>query len=125
VNSAASPTELIGLFHSPLGRRHWASQSTVVFAAAAAGDEDARALVDAAAAALAGLVGDIVSVIGIPGPVVIGGGLAVHQPPLQKALRTALTARGIPDVKFLTQDPVMGVEFLRRTRRGTTAGPAD
>jgi predicted NBD/HSP70 family sugar kinase len=81
----ASPTELIGLFHSELGRRHWASQSPLVFAAAEAGDDDARRLIGEAAAAIAGLVGDIVSVIGIPGPVVIGGGLAVHQPRCSRA----------------------------------------
>ena len=118
-NSAASPTELIGLFHSPLGRRHWASQSPLVFAAAEAGDQEAEALIEGAAAALAGLVGDIVSVIGVPGPVVIGGGLAVHQPRLQQAIRTVLGARGIREVRFLDQDPVMGVEFLRRTRTGS------
>ncbi len=124
-NSAASPTELIGLFHSDLGRRHWASQSPLVFEAAEAGDEAARALIDAAAAALAGLVADIVTVIGVPGPVVIGGGLAVHQPPLQRAVRTVLAASGIAEVTFLTRDPVMGVEFLRRSRADSAGQPAD
>ncbi|WP_159617546.1 N-acetylglucosamine kinase [Arthrobacter zhaoguopingii] len=120
-NSVTSPTELIGLFHSDLGRRHWASQSPVVFAAAAAGDDEARSLIETAGADLAGLVADIVSVIGVPGPVVIGGGLAVHQPVLQQAIRRPLAAAGVTDVVFLTQDPVLGVDFLRRTRSGGSA----
>ncbi|MHA7263928.1 N-acetylglucosamine kinase [Arthrobacter sp. TMN-37] len=120
-NAVTVPSELIGLFHSDLGRRHWASQSPVVFAAAEAGDEEARILIETAGADLAGLVADIVSVIGVPGPVVIGGGLAVHQTALQEAIRRPLAALGVTDVVFLTQDPVLGVDFLRRTRSG---GPA-
>ncbi|WP_294568566.1 N-acetylglucosamine kinase [uncultured Arthrobacter sp.] len=120
-NAATSPSELIGLFHSDLGRRHWASQSPVVFAAAAAGDDEARSLIETAGADLAGLVADIVSVIGVPGPVVIGGGLAVHQPALQEAIRRPLAAAGVTDVRFLTQDPVLGADFLRRTRSGRSA----
>lgn len=112
LNGVATPTELIGLFHSGAGRTYWASQSRAVFDAAALGHGDAAGIVDRAAADLTRLVLDVVSVIGVPGPVVIGGGLAMHQPDLQENLRTHLAAEGITDVVFLHEDPVMGVRFL-------------
>ena len=55
---------------------------------------------------------DVAAVIGVPGPVVLGGGLAMHQPGLQERLRAHLAAEGITDVVVLREDPVMGVRFL-------------
>ncbi|MHA7241188.1 N-acetylglucosamine kinase [Arthrobacter sp. TMS1-12-1] len=112
LNGVATPTELIGLFHSGAGRTYWAAQSRAVFDAARDGDPDAAAIVDRAAADLTRLVLDVASVIGVPGPVVLGGGLAMHQPGLQERLRTRLADEGITDVVFLDEDPVMGVRFL-------------
>ncbi|MBG6182207.1 N-acetylglucosamine kinase-like BadF-type ATPase [Arthrobacter sp. CAN_A214] len=113
-NALASPTGLIGLFHSSAGRGHWASQSSLVFQAADLGTPAAVGIIGRAADALASLVLDVASVIGSKGPVIIGGGLAVNQPLLQEALRGTLRGHGFDDVVFLTQDPVMGVEFLLR-----------
>ncbi|WP_247826724.1 N-acetylglucosamine kinase [Arthrobacter antioxidans] len=112
LNGVATPTELIGLFHSGAGRTYWAAQSRAVFDAARAGDPDAAAILDRAATDLTRLVLDVASVIGMPGPVVLGGGLAMHQPALQERLRARLAAEGIDDVVVLHEDPVMGVRFL-------------
>ncbi|WP_394247780.1 N-acetylglucosamine kinase [Arthrobacter pityocampae] len=112
LNGITEPTELIGLFHSDAGRTYWAAQSRAVFDAAHDGEPDAAAILDTAAADLARLVLDVASVIGVPGPVVLGGGLVMHQPALQDRLRARLAAAGIPDVLVLTEDPVMGVQFL-------------
>ncbi|MHA7281547.1 N-acetylglucosamine kinase [Arthrobacter sp. TMS2-4] len=112
LNGVATPTELIGLFHSGAGRTYWAAQSRAVFDAARDGDPDAAAILDRAAGDLTRLVLDVASVIGMPGPVVLGGGLAMHQPALQQRLRARLADEGITDVVVLREDPVMGVPFL-------------
>ncbi|MDQ0735657.1 N-acetylglucosamine kinase [Arthrobacter agilis] len=112
LNGVTTPTELIGLFHSGAGRTYWAAQSRAVFDAAQDGHEDAAAIVDQAAADLTRLILDVASVIGIPGPVVLGGGLAMHQPALQARLRDRLAAADITRVVFLEEDPVKGVRFL-------------
>ncbi|MHA7279037.1 N-acetylglucosamine kinase [Arthrobacter sp. MDT2-2] len=112
LNAVGTPTELIGLFHSGAGRTYWAAQSRAVFDAARDGHPDAADIVDRAATDLTRLVLDVASVIGVPGPVVLGGGLAMHQPDLQDRLRARLAAEGITEVVFLDEDPVMGVRFL-------------
>lgn len=112
LNGVATPTELIGLFHSGAGRTYWAAQSRAVFDAARDGHDDAADILDRAATDLTRLVLDVASVIGVPGPVVLGGGLAMHQPDLQERLRQRLAAADITRVVFLDEDPVMGVRFL-------------
>ncbi|WP_105032803.1 N-acetylglucosamine kinase [Arthrobacter ruber] len=112
LNAVTTPTELIGLFHSGTGRTYWAAQSRAVFDAARDGHGDAAAILDRAADDITRLVLDVASVIGVPGPVVLGGGLATHQPDLQSRLRDRLAAAGTDDVVFLAGDPVMGVRFL-------------
>jgi N-acetylglucosamine kinase-like BadF-type ATPase len=112
LNGVHLPTELISLFHSGAGRTYWAAQSSAVFDAARSGHEEAAALIDRAAADLTGLVQDVVAVIGIPGPVVLGGGLAMHQRDLQERLRQRLGDAGATDLVFLDQEPVMGTPFL-------------
>ena len=112
LNGVCTPTELIGLFHSAAGRTYWAAQSRAVFDAARDGHDDAADILDRAATDLTRLVLDVASVIGVPGPVVLGGGLAMHQPDLQERLRKRLAAADITRVVFLDEDPVMGVRFL-------------
>ena len=112
LNGARTPTELIGLFHSDAGRTYWAAQSPAVFDAARAGHPGASALLDQAAADLTGLVQDVVSVLDIPGPVVLGGGLAMHQVDLQERLRPRLEQAGVTEIVFLDRDPVLGALFL-------------
>ena len=114
-NEVQSPEELIALFHRESGRRHWAGQAHLVFDAATAGDRVAQGIVDDGVRHLCGLITDVGSVLAIRGPVVIGGGLAVHQPALQNLLTAALAAEGFDEVRFLDRDPVYGVDFLLRS----------
>ncbi|UPO75729.1 BadF/BadG/BcrA/BcrD ATPase family protein [Arthrobacter sp. Helios] len=107
-----SPELLIARFHADTGRRYWASMARVVFEAAEEGHAPSRSIVATAARDLAGLVGDVAAQLNIRGPVVIGGGIGVHQPLLQDLLEAGLSARGLADIRFLTQDPVFGVRYL-------------
>jgi N-acetylglucosamine kinase-like BadF-type ATPase len=113
-SGVARAPELIGRFHSGAesSRTYWAAQSREVFDALGAGHADAGRIIDQAAADLTRLVLDVVAVIGVPGPVVLGGGMVMHQPALQDRLRALLEAEGIIDVVVLDHDPVMGVHFL-------------
>lgn len=106
------PPGLIGLFHSGTDRRYWAGKAGLVFDAAQAGNTDAERIVASAAGQLAGLTTDVAGLLGIPGPVVIGGGLGMHQPLLQEQLRARLAAAGLTDIRFLTRDPVVGAGYL-------------
>lgn len=108
------PTELIGLFHGSTDRRYWAGKAGTVFAAAQAGDAAAAEIVHAAAGHLAGLAIDVAGLLEISGPVVIGGGLGMHQPLLQDLLRDRLHAAGLADIRFLAADPVYGTAYLLR-----------
>lgn len=114
-NGVRRPEELIALFHGPAGRRHWAGQAHLVFDAARAGDDAAGSIIEDGARHLRGLVSDVASVLGIHQPVVIGGGIAVHQPEMQRLLMDALAEGGFSGVRFLATDPVYGVDHLLRT----------
>ncbi|MBD8044076.1 ATPase [Arthrobacter sp. Sa2BUA2] len=107
-----SPELLIARFHAEAGRRYWASMARVVFEAAEEGHGPSRSIVATAARDLAGLVADVAAQLDIRGPVVIGGGIGVHQPLLQDLLEAGLSARGLADIRFLSQDPVFGVRYL-------------
>ncbi|WP_028280913.1 BadF/BadG/BcrA/BcrD ATPase family protein [Arthrobacter sp. H5] len=113
-NGVHNPEELIALFHGETGRRYWAGQAGLVFSAAAAGDTGAAGIIDAAAAHICSLVADVAGVLRVSGPVIIGGGLAVNQPAMQSLITSGLLARELDGVRFLTADPVMGVEYLLR-----------
>lgn len=105
------PEQLISLFHGPTDRRFWADKAAVVFAAAGA-DPAAAAIASSAADFLAQLVVDVARTLGMSAPVVVGGGLAAHQPVLRSALRKRFDAAGLDGVTFLTSDPVYGVQYL-------------
>ncbi|KPN22018.1 MULTISPECIES: N-acetylglucosamine kinase [unclassified Arthrobacter] len=107
-----SPDALIARFHGGTGRRYWASMARVVFDAAQEGHAPSRSIIATAARDLASLVADVAAQLGISGPVVVGGGIGVHQPLLQELLTAGLSARGLGDIRFLTQDPVFGVRYL-------------
>lgn len=111
-NDVASPDELIGLFHGDTDRRYWAQQSEVVFRAYESGDPAAVRIIDDAVAYVAGKLGDVSTVLGIRGPVIIGGGLGMHQPVYQQRIRTALSAMGLEGIRFLDVDPVLGALFI-------------
>ncbi|MCC9144966.1 MULTISPECIES: BadF/BadG/BcrA/BcrD ATPase family protein [unclassified Arthrobacter] len=109
---AENPDALISLFHGATDRPYWAGKAGLVFDAAQEGNPAAVDIVGEAAEHLAGLILDVAGLLKIPGPVVIGGGLGMHQPLLQDLLRTRLNAAGLTDIRFLTTDPVFGVAYL-------------
>lgn len=116
-NHVSSPDELIGLFHGDTDRRYWAQQSPLVFKAYGSGDAAATRIIDEAVAYMVTALGDVSSVLGIAGPVVIGGGLGMHQPLYQQRLREALAGIGLKGVDFLDKDPVVGALFLAGQHR--------
>ncbi|MGX5358642.1 N-acetylglucosamine kinase [Kocuria sp. KH4] len=103
----AEPGGLIERFHTLPERKFWADLSRVAFAAAP-GDEDAMLLVDRTADALAELAAAVSRRLELAGPVVVGGGLAVHQPLLRQRLREAAVRRGLGEVRVLDRAPVHG-----------------
>jgi N-acetylglucosamine kinase-like BadF-type ATPase len=132
------PEQLLDCFYAQGERRFWAGQAALVFALAAS-DPAARRIVDRAADALAALVTTVLARLdgSRPLPVVLGGGVLVHQPLLQAAVADRLRASstthgGATDVRPLTLDPVHGAVRLalavrpavRRTTRSTTCSTA-
>ncbi|MFI7483963.1 N-acetylglucosamine kinase [Kocuria sp. M1R5S2] len=102
------PTELIAHFHGGTDRRYWADKSRVVFRAAADGHAPSRDLIELGAAYLVRDVLQVASRLGVDGPVVLGGGLAAHQPALRASLTRDLGTEGITDVRALATEPVHG-----------------
>ncbi|KUG57286.1 ATPase [Kocuria rosea subsp. polaris] len=109
------PGLLIERFHGGADRGHWAGLSRVAFEAAAH-DDDALRLVDRAAGALADLAATVSRRLELTGPVVVGGGLARHQPLLRERLREAAAARGLGELRVLERDPVHGAPALAARR---------
>jgi glucosamine kinase len=104
------PNRLIALFHSPdTGRRFWAQQARHVVEAAAAGHTVSQELLEQAGQDLAALALQVRQQLGIPGPVILGGGLGMNVAPLQDAFRRHLSTAGGTDVRVLDQEPVFGV----------------
>jgi hypothetical protein len=52
----------------------------------------------------------------LTGPVVVGGGLARHQPLLRDRLQQAAAARGLGELRVLDRDPVHGALRLGERR---------
>lgn len=111
-NQVSSPTELIALFHHRPDRHYWAAQSPLVFAALAEDDAAARQIIETAVEQVCSMVADVTGVLGISGPVVIGGGLARHQPVYRELLGRALWRGGQREIRFLDVDPVHGARFI-------------
>jgi N-acetylglucosamine kinase-like BadF-type ATPase len=104
------PNRLIALFHAPeTGRRFWAQQARHVVEAAAAGHAEAQELLEQAGRDLAALALQVLQQLGIPGPVILGGGLGTNVAPLKNAFRRHLAEAGVTDVRVLEQEPVFGV----------------
>lgn len=114
-NGLQYPEELVALFHRNTERHYWADQARLVFEASASGDGSAEQIIDAACQHICTLVRDVASVLNVFSPVVIGGGMAVHQPALQQKIRDNLQDPQFDDVRFLDCDPVMGVQHLLHT----------
>jgi N-acetylglucosamine kinase-like BadF-type ATPase len=90
---------------------------------AAGGDSASARIITDAADALAALAGAVATRLQLSGPVVLAGGLAVHQPALQEQVRRRLAELGIPDVRVLADDPVLGA--VRLAHRLFDAPPVD
>lgn len=101
--------ELIAHFHSGTSRRYWASMSPLIFDAALQGHPESLAMIEQAGTDLAALAAQVAEQLALPGPIVLGSGLGMHQPPLQKVFRDQLAARGFHEVRVLDQDPIFGV----------------
>jgi N-acetylglucosamine kinase-like BadF-type ATPase len=87
--NAADSRQLTSALHAMREPMQWAALATTVFETAEA-DPGSRDIIERAAAALASLVRDVESEIGAAGPVVLAGGLLLHQPLLEAAVREHL-----------------------------------
>ncbi len=110
--------EVLAKFYAEPVRREWAGRSHVVFDLARQGDEAAARIVADTAAAIVGQIAAVASQLDLTGPVALGGGLIVHQPLLQDAVRDGLAQRGITGVEPLTREPVFGAVYLARKALG-------
>lgn len=112
VSGARTAGELLERFYSNPSRRIWAERADIVFTLAAKDDRVAQRIVSAAAADLVQAAVQVCRRLGIPGPVVMAGGLVVHQPLLREAVRAELAAHGLADIRLLERDPVYGAVVL-------------
>ena len=102
------PWQLLQAFYATPERAHWARRSAVVFDLAHRGDQTCRDIVGRAAGSLAELILDVGRRLRLRGPVVLAGGLAVHQPMLVDGVRRRLGTEQLPDVHVLSEQPVLG-----------------
>jgi glucosamine kinase len=107
----ATPVDLFDLFYAQPQRAFWAAHAGVV-ARLAGSDPVAAAILGRAADALAHLATTVGGRLGSTGPVVLGGGFAVHEPALRAAVADRLAAAGVPDVRVIPRDPVAGAVRL-------------
>jgi glucosamine kinase len=105
----AGPHQLIDFVYTRQDRRYWAEQARVVTALAGQGDTAARTILDAAADALTALAVRVLERLDRPGPVVLGGGFAVHEPLVQHAVRERLAGT---EVRVLPDSPATGAVRL-------------
>ncbi|WP_219415213.1 N-acetylglucosamine kinase [Pseudonocardia nigra] len=108
------PEQLIDHVYTTQDRRYWAERAGVVTALAARGDGAACAILGRAADALAALARRVLDRLDRPGPVVLAGGFAVHEPLLQRAIRERLPGT---EVRVLTDAPVTGAVRLAAATR--------
>jgi len=109
----AAPVNLFDLFYARPERAFWAGHAGVV-ARLAASDPVAAEILGRAADALASLAATVGARLDSTGPVVLGGGFAVHEPALRTAVAARLVAAGLPDVRVIPRDPVEGAVRLAR-----------
>jgi N-acetylglucosamine kinase-like BadF-type ATPase len=105
------PVALFDLFYARPERAFWAGHAGVV-ARLAESDPVAAEILGRAADALARLATTVGALLGSAGPVVLGGGFAVHEPALRAAVADRLAAAGIADVRVIPRDPVAGAVRL-------------
>ena len=100
---AAGPRQMIAVLHAMREPMQWASLASAVFATAGA-DDGSAGVIRRAAVALAALAAGIQATLGGDGPVVLAGGLLLHEPRLELALREQLAMSCVK----LDQPPVEG-----------------
>ena len=83
--------QLVANLHARREPMRWAVLASVVFATIDS-DAGSRAIVGRAAKELAQIVEKVRTSLGVEGPVVLAGGLLLHQPRLEEALRDELGA---------------------------------
>jgi len=108
------PWQLLDRFYEQPERRYWAGLAGGVLDLAEQDDPVAVRIVERAAGALADLATTVTRRLGLAGPVVLAGGLVVHQPLLAGQVRRLLAGRGLPDVRVLDHDPAHGAVELAR-----------
>jgi N-acetylglucosamine kinase-like BadF-type ATPase len=113
--------ELLDRFYRSQHPGPWARHSGLVFDLAAEGDRASTGIVKAAAAELVQAGGQVCRRLGLTGPVVLSGGVVLHQPLLRDLVTRMLAAVGVVDVRSLHRDPVYGALELART--GPDRGP--
>ena len=110
--------QLLDRFYDRPERRYWADLATHVFALAATGDPLSVEIADGAAEGLADLATTVNDRLGLRGPVVLAGGLAVNQPMLTARVTELLEQRGQADVRVLSRAPAYGAVQLARVLLG-------
>lgn len=107
------PAELIARFHSrESGRHYWARQARALTEAADQGHPASRDLLELTGRELATIALVVARQLNIAGPVVLGGGLGMNVPWIQRAFREGLAEGGIEEVRVLDQPPVYGARHL-------------
>ena len=104
---ATDAAQLTANLHAMREPMQWAAAASAVFEAAEL-DRGAMEIVVRAGSALAGLVREVQSSLGIDGPIVLAGGLLLNQPRLETAVREQLAS---PCVR-LDAPPVEGAVRL-------------
>lgn len=107
-----TPGRLLNLFYRTPSRREWAARASVVFDLAGEGEPACSDIVAGAAADLVRTIVRVCRRLELMGPVVLAGGLIVHQPLLQEAVRTGLARLGVQDMRVLVDAPVLGAATL-------------
>ena len=104
------PVALAAELHGRREPQHWAVLADALFGAAPS-DPGAQAIIERGADSLADLAISVAERLGEPGPVVLAGGLLLHQPLLERAVRARLTARRLMAIR-LDDEPVAGAVRL-------------
>lgn len=115
------PGLLLDDFYARPERRRWAERSTLVIELAEEGDPAAAQIVADASLALAGLVEAVSLRLALAGPVVVAGGVLVHQPLVRRLVAARLRTIGLTDLRRLDVDPVFGAVRLAEARLAPAA----
>jgi N-acetylglucosamine kinase-like BadF-type ATPase len=104
------PVALAAELHGRREPQQWADLAGAVFRAAPE-DPGAQGIIEQAADGLADMAIRVAQRLGEPGRVVLAGGLLRHQPVLESAVRTRLSAHGLTAIR-LDDEPVAGAVRL-------------